>query len=189
MTQAEGGSSALPSPAAATPSQVAAAVFMADVEARTTRRRHVEEQALRDVAARERLLFRVMVVTATIAPVLVVIGFVLLLSDLIAVGTLSAVVGLLDGIGSAGLRRLQGAAAEERRALEAAGRHEATVAQALAVALMNPDEKRRAVAMSELSTAITESVRGAGVSAPKKRATASPARPRSAKNQIPTTGA
>lgn len=140
-------------------SDVAAEVFLQDMKHRAARRRVVEEAALSDVAARERLLFQLMVLTATLAPILLIVGAALAIAGFLEVGVLAALLGLVDGAGSAGLRRLQGAANNDRRALEAVDRRDAALSQALAVTFMIPDEKRRAAAVEELAATMTDSVR------------------------------
>jgi hypothetical protein len=159
-----------PSPFPESAANIAAAVFMADLEARSQKRLRVENNVAEELTAQERLLFRVMIATAACAPVLTLVGFGLIVfANSVTVGTLSAVVGLLNGAGSLGLRRLQLSAREDRHAVEAADREDTIFSQAFGVALLIPDADLRARAMSELSSARTDSIRREGRTAKPSR--------------------
>lgn len=139
--------------------QIAARIFLADLESQSRHRRIRRADAAQDLASQERWLFWAMLGTAILAPLMVVAGFVLLVTtSLLAVGTLSAVLGLLPGAGSIGLRRMQRAVSRERKALDSAARDDDRFANAVGVIALIPNDQIRARELAKLSTAMMDSI-------------------------------
>jgi len=137
------------------PSEAAMEIFLRDVTARADAARQSLRNEAAALRAHEGIVFALMVACAVISILLVIAGVGLIAANVLAVGSLSELVALLSGSGSAWLRRVHKDTAKRREILTRQEQEEARVIRAMGVALMIPDEQKRNTAMAKLASTLT----------------------------------